>query len=78
MSEENIIPEELIESEVVNLGFVLNVIENPEERIEVLNKSWSLAKRILAVSVLVGREIPEVMYFHLYESLLLSTPEDTI
>lgn len=41
----------LIPADVVNLGFVLNVIENPTERIEALTKAFSLSKRILSVAV---------------------------
>jgi DNA phosphorothioation-associated putative methyltransferase len=45
------------ESDIVNLGFVLNVIEDPAERVEVLVDAWSHARRVLAVSTLVaGRE----------------------
>jgi DNA phosphorothioation-associated putative methyltransferase len=39
--------------DVVNLGFVLNVIEDPAERVEVLLQAWSLARRLLIVSTLV-------------------------
>lgn len=35
---------------VVNLGFVLNVIERPSERSEVLERAWRLAERLLVVS----------------------------
>ena len=35
----------LTKSDVFNLGFVLNVIETPEERIEVLKKAFSLANK---------------------------------
>lgn len=42
---------------VVNLGFVLNVIEDPAERVEVLHAAWKLAGRLLVVSTLVrGQE----------------------
>ncbi|MEX2580471.1 MAG: DNA phosphorothioation-associated putative methyltransferase [Verrucomicrobiales bacterium] len=45
------------EAEVVNLGFVLNVIEDPAERVEVLVDAWRYTRRILAVSTLMaGRE----------------------
>lgn len=45
------------EAEVVNLGFVLNVIENPAERVEVLTNAWRLTRRLLVVSTLVrGQE----------------------
>jgi DNA phosphorothioation-associated putative methyltransferase len=37
----------------VNLGFVLNVIEDPIERADVLAEAWSLATRLLVVSVMI-------------------------
>ena len=40
-----------LQSDVVNLGFVLNVIEAPRERAEVLKEAWSLAKDLLVVAV---------------------------
>lgn len=44
-------PEEILEpASVVNLGYVVNVIENPRERQEVLRKAWSLAEHVLIVS----------------------------
>ncbi|WP_165820212.1 DNA phosphorothioation-associated putative methyltransferase [Microvirga sp. KLBC 81] len=39
-------------ADVVNLGFVLNVIENPHERIQTLKAAWSFAKRVLTVAVM--------------------------
>lgn len=44
----------LIESDVVNLGYVLNVIESIEEREQTISKAFTLAKKILCISVLVG------------------------
>ena len=42
---------------VVNLGFVLNVIEDPTERIETLVAAWSLTEGVLIVSTMVeGQE----------------------
>jgi DNA phosphorothioation-associated putative methyltransferase len=42
---------------VVNLGYVLNVIEDPDERLMVLREAYSLSERILLVSTLVtGQE----------------------
>jgi DNA phosphorothioation-associated putative methyltransferase len=38
------------QAEVVNLGYVLNVIESPEERGTALRGSWALAEQILIVS----------------------------
>ncbi|MCC2591826.1 DNA phosphorothioation-associated putative methyltransferase [Tessaracoccus sp. OS52] len=37
-------------AEIVNLGYVLNVIEKPEERAETLRSAWSLARELLVVS----------------------------
>ena len=37
-------------SPVVNLGYVVNVIEDPGERCETLRKAWALAEGILIVS----------------------------
>lgn len=35
---------------VVNLGYVVNVIEDPDERAQALRDAWSLAERVLVVS----------------------------
>ena len=43
----------LVKSDVVNLGFVLNVIENPEERLEVLKNAFRLAKKCLCVGLML-------------------------
>ncbi len=43
------------EADVVNLGYVLNVIENPAERGQVLRKAFSLARRVLVAAVRVDR-----------------------
>lgn len=37
-------------AEVVNLGYVVNVIENPRERAQVLAEAWSLTECVLVVS----------------------------
>lgn len=42
------------EADVVNIGFVLNVIESQTERREALVKAFSLAKHVLVVGVLIG------------------------
>ena len=39
---------------VVNLGYVLNVIEEPAERIATLREAYSLAERVLLVSTMVS------------------------
>lgn len=43
--------EKLREAGIVNLGFVLNVIENTAERVHALEKAYSLAQRVLSVAV---------------------------
>ncbi|MCZ8242960.1 MAG: DNA phosphorothioation-associated putative methyltransferase [Microcystis sp. LE19-131.1A] len=40
----------LIESDIVNLGYVINVIESAEERQEALLKAWQLTRQVLIVS----------------------------
>lgn len=41
-------------ADVVNLGFVLNVIEDPAERVEALVDAWKHARRLLLVSTLIA------------------------
>ena len=41
-------------ADIVNLGFVLNVIEDAEERRETLESAFALATKVLAVSVMLG------------------------
>jgi DNA phosphorothioation-associated putative methyltransferase len=41
------------EADVVNLGYVLNVIENPEERAATLRQAWLLCRRLLVASAQV-------------------------
>jgi DNA phosphorothioation-associated putative methyltransferase len=46
------------EADVVNLGYVLNVIEDPDERAATLQSAWTLCRQLLAVSaqvLLAGR-----------------------
>ena len=47
---------EKIASDIVNLGFVLNVIEIPQERQSTLTNAWQLTKRILMVSVMLAND----------------------
>ena len=47
---------ELIKSDIVNLGFVLNVIEDREERNETLRRAWEYADKLLIVSVMIAGE----------------------
>jgi DNA phosphorothioation-associated putative methyltransferase len=46
----------LMQSDIVNLGFVLNVIEEKEERTETLKRAWEYADKLLIVSVMVAGE----------------------
>src|SRR3954453_859903 len=41
------------EADVVNLGYVINVIESPEERAATLQRAWSLCRKVLVVSAQV-------------------------
>ncbi len=43
-------------ADIVNLGFVINVIEDPEERLAALTRAWSLARRLLVVSVMLANQ----------------------
>ncbi len=43
-----------LEAQVVNIGFVLNVIEDPRERRDALAGAWKLTRHVLAVSALIG------------------------
>ena len=50
---------ELSPAEVVNLGYVVNVIEDSEERARCLANAWSYAERALIVSARLTSETPE-------------------
>ena len=45
---------EKVDADVVNLGYVINVIENAEERAAVLKEAFALANELLIVSAMVG------------------------
>lgn len=49
--------EALMEAETVNLGFVLNVIEDVDERRTALLEAWKLTKSTLAVSTMVTGQV---------------------
>lgn len=44
----------LLEADIVNVGFVLNVIEDVGERDQALRRAWSLTRRLLVVGVLLS------------------------
>lgn len=43
----------ILEADVVNLGFVVNVIEDPAERVEALHKAFKLARTVMSVGVML-------------------------
>lgn len=45
-----------VSSDVVNIGFVLNVIEHQDERLDALLGAWELADKLLVVSVMLANE----------------------
>lgn len=45
-----------VEADVVNLGFVVNVIEDPQERAGALRGAWTLARRVLIVAARLDYE----------------------
>ena len=45
---------ELQPADIVNLGFVLNVIEDSQERSETLRSAFALTRKVLIVSVMLG------------------------
>jgi DNA phosphorothioation-associated putative methyltransferase len=45
---------EKIEADLVNLGFVINVIEDPQERRAALTGAYALARKLLTVAALIG------------------------
>lgn len=47
---------EKINSDIVNLGFVLNVIEDQDERLAALLDAWELTDKFLVVSVMLASE----------------------
>lgn len=49
---------------IVNLGFVINVIEDPAERREALRRAFSLAEEVLVVSVMIATDNPGKFTFY--------------
>ena len=50
-------------ADCVNLGYVLNVIENPEERAATLKRAFDLARRVLIVSVRADQALDNACEF---------------
>ena len=54
---------ERVLADVVNVGFVVNVIEDPAERVEVLHRAFELTRRVMSVAVMLyGPETPGRLY----------------
>lgn len=47
------------DADLVNLGYVVNVIEDPAERREALRRAWALTRRVLVVSARLRAETPD-------------------
>jgi len=43
----------IFEADVVNLGFVVNVIEDPAERVVAMHKAFKLARRVMSIAVML-------------------------
>jgi DNA phosphorothioation-associated putative methyltransferase len=66
---------ELTPADVVNLGYVVNVIEDSSERDEVIRKAWALTRKLLIISARLTLEAKDKNYA-LYEDGFL-TRRDT-
>ena len=55
--------ERLTSADCVNLGYVLNVIEDPVERRQVLQNAFELARRVLVVAVRVDQALIDAREF---------------
>ena len=45
-----------VQSDIVNLGFVINVIEDRDERIDAMLSAWELTSKLFVVSAMLGNE----------------------
>lgn len=63
----------LTEADVVNLGYVINVIEDGRERQETLRQAWSLARRVLVVSGRLEHERRSLRSATTYEDGLVTS-----
>ena len=51
--------EPLVEADVVNLGYVINVIADPSERAEALKRAWQLSRKALVVAARLTPDMPD-------------------
>lgn len=61
-----------VNSDIVNLGFVLNVIEDQDERLEALLSAWELANKILVISVMLAND-SYIAQFQPYKDGVITT-----
>lgn len=47
-----------ISTDVVNIGFVINVIDDPAERVEALHSAYSLCRKVLSIAVMLHGSAP--------------------
>ena len=59
-------------SEIVNLGYVINVIEDVNERRDVVLKAWNLCERVLTVTAQVEFAAPDKVQQRLGDGVLTS------
>ncbi len=52
----------LMKTDIVNLGYVVNVIEDYNERCKALKEAWDLTKKILIISARLKYELPDRNY----------------
>lgn len=50
----------LVESDVVNLGYVVNVIDDPPERAKAVQRAWSLSRQTLVIAARLTDEAREL------------------
>ena len=62
----------LINSDIVNLGFVLNVIEERDERDLTLRRAWEYADKLMVVSVMVAGESTINQFQHYKDGIITS------
>ena len=58
---------------IVNLGFVLNVIEDPLERADVLRRAWGLCQELLVVSTIMPGDTASTLNRQQFADGLLTT-----
>ena len=63
---------DVFDADIVNLGFVINVIEDRDERIEALVRSYELAGRLLVVSAMLAND-SHIQKFQQYKDGVLTS-----